>query len=42
MGNHIEKEKLLNKRNEWIDWIGQHHKDVDKYQKIIDVKIKRN
>jgi len=36
-----QKELLLDKRSEWIDWISQHHKDVDEYQKVTDVKKRR-
>jgi len=36
-----QKEILLDKRSEWIDWISQHHKDVNEYEKITDIKIRR-
>ena len=36
-----QREVLLDKRSEWIDWISQHHKDVDEYQKVNDVKKRR-
>ena len=34
-------ESLLDKRSEWIDWIGQHKKDVKEYEKITDIKHRR-
>ena len=37
----LNRELLLDKRSEWIDWIGQHHKDVEEYRKVTDVKQKR-
>ena len=36
-----DKEKILDKRSEWIDWIGQHHKDVEEYRKVTDTKMRR-
>ena len=36
-----QKEVLLDKRSEWIDWISQHHKDVNEYEKITDIKMRR-
>ena len=37
----LNREILLDKRSEWIDWIGQHHKDVEEYRKVTDVKQRR-
>ena len=34
-------ETLLDKRSEWIDWIGQHENDVKEYEKITDIKHRR-
>jgi len=36
-----QRELLLDKRSEWIDWIGGHHKGVNEYQKVTDVKMRR-
>ena len=36
-----KKERFLDKRSEWIEWIGEHHKSVDEYEKVIDVKQRR-
>jgi|TARA_R110000851_G_scaffold234026_1_gene386573 hypothetical protein len=36
-----KKESLLDKRGEWIDWIGEHHKGVNEYEKLTDVKKRR-
>ena len=37
----LDRELLLDKRSEWIDWIGQHHKDVEEYRKVTDTKMRR-
>ena len=37
----LHREILLDKRSEWIDWIGQHHKDVEEYRKVTDVNQRR-
>ena len=37
----LDREIILDKRSEWIDWIGQHHKDVEEYRKVTDVKQRR-
>ena len=36
-----ERELLLDKRSEWIDWIDQHKHDINEYRKITDVKHQR-
>lgn len=36
-----ERERLLDKRSEWIDWISDHKKDIEEYRKITDLKNKR-
>ena len=36
-----DKELLLDKRSDWIDWVGKHHKDVNDYMKVTDTKTKR-
>ena len=36
-----QRELLLDKRSEWIDWISEHHNQVNKYQGITDIKKRR-
>ena len=36
-----DKELLMNKREEWIDWLNHHNKNVDDYLKITEMKERR-
>jgi len=36
-----KKENLLDKRKEWIDWLGHHNEKIDEYEKVTDMKQKR-
>jgi len=37
----LNKEVLMDKRNEWIDWLNHHNKNVDDYLKITEMKERR-
>jgi len=36
-----KKENLLDKRKEWIDWLGYHNERIDEFEKVTDMKQKR-
>ncbi len=36
-----DKELLMDKREEWIDWLNHHNKNVDDYLKITEMKERR-
>ena len=37
----IEKQTILDNRTKWIDWISEHHRGVNEYEKLTDVKKRR-
>ena len=36
-----EKQTILDNRTKWIDWISEHHRGVNEYEKLTDVKKRR-
>ena len=36
-----EKENLMNKRKDWIDWLGYHDKNIESYRNITNFKERR-
>jgi len=39
--NLRDREKIMNSRNDWINWIEVHKKNIDTYRKIFDKKERR-